>query len=275
MSYRINTNVGALTAQRFLDKAQRQTNQSLKALASGSRVGEGSKDAAGFAISENLRGQLSGLKQAKLNAESAVAFIQTAEGSLNEQNNILLRMREIAVQSASDTVGNEERDLLNGEFQQLNQEFDRIARTTRYGDKNLLVGENEEFSFQVGTQSGKENAINFTLNANTTAEEVGIDGLRINDQDDALESLEKLDKGVGEVMKARATFSAAQSRFQYAIDTLSSQHQNISEARSIIADVDVAGEMAELTKNQILEELSTNVLAQANQTPNLVKRLLM
>lgn len=274
MSYRINTNVASLTAQRFLDKAQRQTNMSLKSLASGSRVGEGSKDAAGFAISENLRGQISGLKQAKLNAESAVAFIQTAEGSLNEQNNIILRMREIAVQAASDTVGGEERSLLDGEFQQLNQEFDRIAHATRYGDKRLLIGENEEFAFHVGTTAGKEDTITFKLNANTTSDEVGLEGLTITDQDDALESLEKLDKGMSEVMKARATFSAAQSRFQYAIDTLSSQHQNISEARSIIADVDVAGEMANLTKNNILEELSTSVLAQANQTPRLVQKLI-
>ncbi len=274
MSFRINTNVGSLTAQRFLDKSQRQTNISLKSLASGSRVGEGSRDVAGFAISEGLRSQISGLKQAKLNAESAVAFIQTAEGSLNEQSNVLLRMREIGVQAASDTVGKDEREFLDMEFQSLNQEFDRIARSARYGQKYLLVGDNEEFSFHVGANAGSENIIKFKLDANTTSSEVEIDGLNISDQDDAVDSIEKLDGALGQVLRARATFGSAQSRFQFSIDALSSQHQNISEARSIIADVDVAGEMAQLTRARILEELSTSVLAQANQAPTLVRKLI-
>src|SRR6201996_5980865 len=140
MAFRVNSTVVNLGAQRHLEIAQRNIDHSLSALASGSRIVNAGDDAAGFAIAETLKGQLAGTKQSKMNAEMATSLIQTAEGGLNEQNNILVRMRELAVQSASDTVSDDERQYLQTEFSQLGQEYDRIAKSTRYANKQLLVG---------------------------------------------------------------------------------------------------------------------------------------
>ncbi|MBT4761865.1 MAG: flagellin FliC [Bdellovibrionaceae bacterium] len=264
MSFRISSNVAALVAQRNLGNAQRITDKALKALGSGSRVSDPADDAAGFAISQSLKSQLSGIKQAKFNAEGAVSFIQTAEGSLNEQNNILIRLRELSVQSASDTIGDNEREYLEKEFTQLNAEFDRIAQSARYGGKKMLVGTNEEFEFHVGAFKGPENIIKFQLEANTTSQEVGIADLSVLDQSSAKDSLDSIDEALLGVMDARSSFGAIQSRFQYAIDNLSSQYENIESARSIIADVDFADEITKLTKGQILQDVGVSVLAQAN-----------
>jgi flagellin len=264
VSFRISSNVAALVAQRNLGNAQRITDKALKALGSGSRVSDPADDAAGFAISQSLKSQLSGIKQAKFNAEGAVSFIQTAEGSLNEQNNILIRLRELSVQSASDTIGDNEREYLEKEFTQLNAEFDRIAQSARYGGKKMLVGTNEEFEFHVGAFKGPENIIKFQLEANTTSQEVGIADLSVLDQSSAKDSLDSIDEALLGVMDARSSFGAIQSRFQYAIDNLSSQYENIESARSIIADVDFADEITKLTKGQILQDVGVSVLAQAN-----------
>lgn len=274
MGYRIGTNVASLTAQRQLSKAQRLTENSMRSIASGSRVDDPANDAAGFAISEGLKAQLSGLRQAKFNAEGAMAFIQTAEGSLNDQNNILIRLRELSVLAASDTVGENERGFLNEEFQQLSQEFDRIAKTARFGDKQLLVGSDQEFEFHVGANKGEENKIRFKLEANTTAENVGISDIDISDQDSAGDALESIDDALSSVLSARATFGSAQSRFQFAIDNLATQAENIDAARSVIADVDLAEEVTNLAKGQILTELGTSILAQANANANKAYKLI-
>lgn len=274
MAFRISTNVASLSAQRYLEKSQRQAEKSLKALASGSRIVTAGDDAAGFAISETLRGQLSGTKQAKFNAQNAMSLIQTAEGGLNEQNNILVRLRELAVYSASDTIGDEEREFLDAEFQNLVSEFDRIAKSTTFGNKKLLTGTGEEFSFQVGANSGEDNVIRFTLDANTTASEVGISGLGITDKDDALDALEDLDEGLLQVAGTRAKLGAAQSRFQFAIDNLAVQADNIQQARGMIVDVDVAEEVTALSRAQILQDIGTAVLAQANNDNGRALRLI-
>ena len=274
MGLRINTNLASLSAQRFLAKAQRQTDDSLRSLASGSRVDTPGKDAAGFAISQHLKAQIGGLKAAKHNAEGAQAFIQTAEGSLNEQNNILIRLRELSVQSASDTIGDNERGFLDTEFQQLVSEFDRIANVTRFGDKKLLAGDDKKFDFQVGANKGPENIITFDLNANTTSDEVGIEGLSVSDQDDAQDSLETIDEAITSVVGVRAEFGAVQSRLNYTIDNLASQTENISAAKSIIADTDYAEEVSKLAQGQLLQDVNASILVQANQDAGRVQRLL-
>lgn len=263
MSFRVSTNVVSLAAQRYLSQAQRSAEKSQVALASGRRVVMAGDDAAGFAISESLRGQLSGTRQAKFNAENAVSLIQTAEGGLNEQNNILVRLRELAVYSASDTIGDEEREFLDKEYQALTSELDRIARTTNFGNKRLLTGSGEEFQFHVGAFKGPENTISFKLDADTTASNLGVDGLSITDQDDALDSLESIDTALQQVAGARATFGAMQSRFQHTIDHLAVQGDNLDVARANIVDVDVAAEVSNMVKNQILQEAGIAVLAQA------------
>lgn len=274
MSFRINPGVVTIGAQRHLEIAQRKIEHSLSALASGSRIVHAGDDAAGFAIAENLKSQLAGTRQSKMNAQMAQSLIQTAEGGLNEQNNILIRMRELAVQSSSDTVSDEERQYLNTEFKQLGNEFDRIAKSTRYGSKQLLVGNGDNYEFHVGPFKGEENVIQFKLDSNTTGSAAGVSGLAVADRDDALDALESLDDGMKKVAEARATFGSAQSRFNYAIDNLSQQAENISSAVSNIEDVDIAEETAKLTQGQIAQQAGTAVMAQANASANKVLRLI-
>lgn len=274
MSFRISGNSVPLEAARHLSTAQAQIDRSLAALSSGSRVVRAGDDAAGFAIAESLRGQLGGTKQAKFNAESAVSLVQTAEGGLNEQNNILVRLRELAVYAASDTIGNEERQFLDTEFQQLTSEFDRIAKSTRYGNKQLLTGTGEEFQFQVGAFKGDENVIKFTLDANTTASDVGIDGLDITDQSSSLNSLKSLDAAILRVAGTRSTFGAMQSRLGHAIEALAVQAENLDAARGHIVDVNVAEETAKLAQAQVQQQAGIAVLSAANQSNARAIRLL-
>lgn len=274
MAFRIASSVVPIAAGRYLNRAQQQIDKSLGALSSGSRVVRAGDDAAGFAIAESLRGQSAGTKQAKFNAEAAVGMIQTAEGGLNEQNNILVRLRELAVYAASDTVGDTERGFLDEEFQQLTAEFDRIAKTTRYGDKKMLTGSGEEFEFQVGAFKGAENVIKFKLDANTTASDTGIDGLAVAEQGDAVDTLESLDEAIVKVAGTRAGFGAVQSRLQYSINALEVQHESLETARSHIIDVDIAEEVAKLSQAQIIQESAVSVVAQANAGARRALRLL-
>jgi flagellin len=274
MSLRINSNIASISAQRYLSKNQRQVDDSFKALSSGTRLSTPQNDAAGFAISELLRAQVAGAAQSSKNARTAQALIQTAEGGLNEQNNILVRLRELAVNSASDTIGDREREFVNEEFQLLIAEFDRIAKSTRFGTKSLLTGSGEEFDFQVGANKGKENVIGFKLESDTQSDSVGIEGLDIEQQDNAQDALAEIDSAVMIVAEARAKLGAVQSRFNYAIDNLDVQKQNIDEARSIIADVDVAEETSKLARAQVLQEAGMAVLAQANSHPKKLIQLI-
>ena len=274
MSFRITTNMPSLTAQRYLGLAQKQTEASLSAIASGSRVTSPGNDAAGFAISEVLRGQISGTRTARSNAVAANSMIQTAEGALNEQNNIIIRLRELAVQAASDSIGDDEREYLDNEYQQLTDEFDRIAESTRYGNKQLLTGSGEEFEFQVGANGNDEDMINYKLEANTTASSVGISGLGVSDQSDARSALADLDEAVIRLSSARAGLGAIQSRLQHAEDHLWVMEEGLRIARSNIVDTDVAEETAKLTQSQVLQEAGISVLAQANQNAERVVRLL-
>ncbi|MEO0335436.1 MAG: flagellin, partial [Pseudomonadota bacterium] len=254
MALRISSYLPSLAAQRYLSKTQREIEHSQVALSAGKRVVSAADDAAGFAIAESLRGQIAGTRQAQDNAENAVSLIQTAEGGLAEQNNILVRLRELAVYAASDTIGDTERGFLDKEYQALTQELDRIAKTTTFGAKKLLEGSGEEFEFQVGANRGANNVISFSLDSDTTADSLGIDGLSVADQDDALDNLEELDSALEQIAEARSTFGAMQSRFQYAIDHAGLQADNLEAARSRIVDVDVADEVSNLVTNQIKQE---------------------
>ena len=265
VSFRISPMTVPFETARHLHKAQDQVERSLAALGSGSRVVRAGDDAAGFAISESLRGQLAGTHQGKFNAESAISMVQTAEGGLAEQNNILVRLRELAVYAASDTVGEEERKFLNIEFRGLVEEFDRIAKTTKFGTKSLLTGTGERFRFQVGPHQGEENAINFVLEADATASAVGVDGLDVESQSAALDSLRSIDDAIVRVSGTRAGFGAMQSRLQYAVSTQTVHAENLDQARGHIVDVDVATETAKLAQAQVQQQASISILAQANQ----------
>ncbi len=274
MSLIIGTNIASLAVMRHIRSSERDLSHAIQALASGTRIVNSGDDAAGFAISETLRGQVSGLRGAKQNTENAVSFVQVAEGGLNEQNNILIRLRELAVQSASDTVSNREREFLNQEFTQLIKEFDRIAKTTEFGSKKLLAGNVQEFKFQIGANSGPENVVEYRLDADTTSSEMDIDDLSINYQKYARDTLKTLDEAVYKISEVRANFGAIQSRFMYARDNLDVQIENIENARSTIADADVAVESANLMRATIKRNMGIAILAQANLPPENIMRLL-
>lgn len=274
MGLRIGTNVASIAAQRELARSEKRTTHALKALASGSRIVNAGDDAAGFAVSENLRGQAASLSAAKHNAQNAQGLIQVAEGGLNEQNNILIRLRELTVQAASDTVSDDERGYLDVEYQQLTSELDRIAKTTMFGSKGLLQGENQEYQFHLGTQNRPEDVIGYKLDADTRSDSLGVSGLGILDRDDARENLSSLDAAVSKVAEARAKFGAIQSRLEIAGTNLDQQRENVMAARSRISDADVAYETSEMVAGRVAQEIGVAVLAQANQTPNLALKLL-
>lgn len=274
MSVRINTNSASIAARRFIAKNERDAQDSLRSIASGKRIVSAKDDAAGFAIAESLRGQQKGVNQSMKNVMMAQSMIQTAEGSLNEQNNILIRLRELGVSSASDTIGDNERAYINKEATQLISEFDRIAASARFGSKQLLSGSGEEFSYQVGPFKGPENVIKFKLEADTSATAVGIESIDFSDQDLALDALEIIDEAVMKVADARSTFGAVQSRFNFTYDALGIQDENLQEAVSTIVDADIAEEVSNLTRAQVLQDAGIMVLAQANQHQSNLGRLL-
>lgn len=274
MGLRIQTNLPSISAQRVLGVQQTRMQHSTQALASGSRIVQAADDAAGLAISENLRGQIRGIAQARNNAFNAGSAIQVSEGGLNEVNNILIRLRELGIQAASDNVGDKERSFLDQESKQLILEADRIAKTTVFGDKRLLDGSGGEMTFHVGAFAGKENQVSYSLNADATASELGISGLDMTDKDGARDVLSTVDEALTKVSSMRANFGAVQSRLNATVSNLDIQYENISAANSRIRDVDVAKESAEMASAQVLQSAAISVLAQANTFPGMALKLL-
>lgn len=275
MGLRIGTNVAAISAGNNLKKTGDRLERVFSRLSSGNRIARPGDDAAGFAISEQLRGQERGLGQARRNADNAIGLIQVAEGGLAEQNNIVVRLREIAVQSASDTVSDEEREFLDVEFQQLVAEADRIAESTRFGQRQLLVGSNEEFEFFLGTSGDpKTDVVRYRLDADTRSGSLGLSGMGVSDKGEAQSVLEGLDESLVVLANARAGFGAIQGRLEIAGNNLDVQRENVSAARSRISDADYAVEAVELAQAQVLQDFGVSVLAQANQNPARALKLL-
>ncbi len=275
MGLRVATNVPSLTVQRNIASTQKDYNRSLARLSSGQRIINSSDDAAGLSISQNLEAEVRGLKQAVRNANDGVSFVQTAEGSLNEVSNILIRLRELGVQAGSDTIGDEERGFLNKEYESLKAEIDRIAKVTNYNGRSLLDGSGNELSFQVGTHAGENNRIAYrTDEADATLGRLGLSGARVSSRDDAIDSLETVDRAIHTVNEYRASLGAAQNRLHSAANNLSIHIENLSDARSRIADTDIAEEASKLARTAVLQNAGIAVLAQANAAPNQALKLL-
>lgn len=274
MSLRINTNLASINAQRNLDTQQKRNTHAMKALSSGSRITQASDDAAGMAISERLRADISGMNMARQNAENAVSFIQVGEGGLNEVNNILVRLRELGIQSASDTIGDEEREFIDVEAQHLLEEVDRISKTTKFGNKNLLDGSTDELEFQIGLGSDENSSIRFQMKADATTSNLGIDGLDLQSKGDARDALDSLDQAIVKVGGMRANFGAFQNRINSSISNIDVQTESLSAANSRIRDADIAHETAELASSQILQQASIGMLAQANNSTSAALQLL-
>lgn len=276
MGLRINTNVSSLSAQRSLSKVKASQDRSLERLSSGNRINKAADDAAGLAISENMKAQIRGTHQAKRNAGDGISMIQTAEGGLSEVSNILVRLRELSVQAASDTIGDSERHFSDLEFQQLTKEVDRIATSTEFNGKKLLNGEAGDFDFQVGIRNDSENdRIRFKASeTNSTAASLGVDSLNVASKEQSQENLSSIDNAINSLNGQRANLGALQNRLQSTINNLEVKGENLSAANSRIRDTDVASETAELTKANILSNAGVSVLAQANQSGQGALRLI-
>lgn len=276
MALRITTNVASLNAQKNLTVTNRALDQSLARLSSGYRINQAADDAAGLAISENLRGQIRGLGQASRNANDGISLVQVAEGGLNEVSNMLIRLRELAIQASSDTIGDTERKFLDVEYQQLKSEIQRIAEVTTFNGRDLLNGTGGIIDIQVGVFNDPfKDRISFNASAaNSTLESLGVIGESLATKEQAQSSISVVDTAMVSVNAIRANFGAMQNRLQSTVQNLSIAHENLSAANSRIRDADIAAETAELTRNTILTQAGVSVLGQANSIQQVALKLL-
>ena len=275
MGLRISTNVAAINTQRNLANSQRMMLSSSAQLASGSRINKAADDAAGLAISETMRGQIRSSIQAKRNANDGISLVQTAEGGLGEVSNILIRMRELGIQAASDTLGDNERALVQTEISQLKDEVNRIAKSTRWNSTNLLDGTTPSFDFQIGIFATENDKITFDASRNTaTADALGIQDIDYSTRNGARGSISTIEMAQQGVNSMRANLGALQNRMTSTVDTLAITEENLAAANSRIRDTDIAQATSEMTRNQVLLQAGVATLAQANQSTQLALKLI-
>jgi flagellin len=287
-----------MNTNRMLQATDSAMNKNLEKLSSGLRINRAADDAAGLAISEKMRNQVSGTKQAMRNAQDGISMIQTAEGALNETHAILNRMRDLAVQSKNGTLQDDDRDKLNKEFTALQAEIDRIADTTEFNTKKLLDGSQANgIIFHVGANTGNSHEISIALNASdskslgvggayTSTEtvqnkkgkeettEVQHSGISVASINNAAGAINAIDNAISTVSTSRGTLGAVQNRLEHTINNLGVISENLAASNSRIRDVDMAEEMTDFSKNQILTQSATAMLAQANAKPQSVLKLL-
>lgn len=276
MGLRINTNIQALAAQRFLGNNTRNLDASLEKLSSGTRINRAGDDAAGLAISERLKANLRGMKQATRNSQDGISMIQVSEGAMNEIGNILTRMRELSIQTASDTIGDLERGFVNKEIQQLKEEVSRITSSTEYNGMKMLDGSAGKLEFQVGIYNNPEQD---RIALDTGLQVTTLESLKLQDVDNSTkqasqENLAMIDHAINAVNNSRSSLGALQNRLQSTINNLETYHENLSAANSRIRDTDMAEETSTLMKNNILSQANVSVLAQANQNKTLALKLI-
>ncbi|MBF0313666.1 MAG: flagellin FliC [Oligoflexia bacterium] len=276
MGLRINTNVSSLSAQRSLGQVTEKQNTSLGRLSTGNRINKAADDAAGLAISEKLKAGVRGLNQANRNANDGISLIQTAEGGLNEISSILTRLRELAVQSASDTMGDSERSLTDIEYQQLKMEIERISQVTEYNGKKLLNGTGLSYDFQIGTNNNAfEDRISYNAaGTNSTLTSLGLDQISVHNKENSQFSLALLDTAIQKISGQRADLGAVQNRLVNTSNNIQGMVENLSAANSRIRDTDFAQETAENVRLNILTQAGTSVLAQANNQGSAALKLL-
>jgi flagellin len=263
MGLRINTNVPALNAGRVLNRSTSELNRSLERLSSGLRINRARDDAAGLAIAENFRSAVRGTQVAQRNAQDGVSLVQTAEGGLSETTNILQRVRELAVQASNGTQNDDNRAALDAEVQQLLQQIDDIATDTEFNGLNVLSAA-QTVTLQAGAQSGQTLTI---VLSGATSSNLGVNSLSVSTMGGAVSALDLVDAALKSVNTLRATLGAQQNRLEFTISTLAIQEENSAAAESAIRDADMARETIAFTRNQILVNAGTAILAQANIVP--------
>ena len=276
MGLRIATNIASETVQKNLNEVSQKSTKQLEKLSSGRRINSAGDDAAGLAIGTKLEAETRSLRQAARNGNDGISFVQTAEGGLNEISDILVRLRELGIQSGSDTVGEQEREFLNLEYQELLTEVDRISNATVCNGNNLLNGDGVgELDFHVGAFKGEENVITFDSSAtNSTAGGLGVDGTEVTDKDGALDSIETIDSAIMELSSQRATLGAIQKRLQHSVSSINTQVLNQDAAKSRIMDADIAESASKLASTNVIKNASMSALAQANNLPYGVTKLI-
>ncbi|SFC39850.1 flagellin [Alkalibacterium subtropicum] len=290
---RINTNTAAMNTYSRLGQANKSKSNSLAKLSSGLRINKAGDDAAGLSISEKMKNQISGLNQAKRNAQDGISLIQTAEGALNETHSILNRMRDLSVQAANGTNSTDDVSAIQDEMTELSNEIGRIASSTKFNGKNLLNKTNDgdgdsnpdgTFKLQIGANTETLTVTIDDMQATALGKNIGAGDateLAISNIDftagtptTATDAIEAIDAAIGQVSKQRSSLGASQNRLEHTINNLTTTKENLTEANSRIRDVDMAEEMMDFTKSNILSQASTAMLAQANQMPQGVLQLL-
>lgn len=283
---RINHNISAMITQSARNNATAGQSSSLEKLSTGLRINRASDDAAGLSVSEQLRTQIKGLGRAKSNAQDGIALLQIAEGAANEQSAILQRMRELSIQSSNDTLTSTDRSYLDQEFTALVNEVDRISRTTQYNGQTLIDGGSTSFGGTNSASSVLHIGANDVVGTDTMT--IQIDGLSasalsltgsglsvgVSTQASSLAAIGTIDTAIKSINNMRSDVGAYVNRLEHAINNMDNQEFNTQDAESRIRDVDFAAESTKFTKNQILVQSSTSMLAQANQVPNGVMSLL-
>jgi flagellin len=273
----VNTNVGSLNAQRNLSSTGRAVNKSIERLSSGLKINSASDDAAGIAVAEGLRAQIGGFQQASENANDAVALLATAEGAYNAISDIMVRMRELAVQSSTDTLTDKERAYIDTEYQDLSAEITRISDVTEYNGINLLDGSSGDGSgamvFQVGTRNTTNDQITITLK-DQDATALSLNTTGVDNLANSQAAITAIDAAIDTLATDRATLGSTSNELTLAVDNLANTIENLSAARSQIEDADIAAESAEFMKNQVLMQAGVSMLSQANSTPQMGLRLL-
>ena len=284
MPVRIFNNVPSLNAQRLLGTNNDRLASSVERISSGIRINRASDDAAGLAISEGLRSDIRTLRQAVRNSNDGISLINITEGALNEQASILIRLRELAAQASTGTVGSTERQTIQLEFSALRNEIDRISNVTEFNGQKLVdgslasgVASASQIMIQVGLDSGANSRINLNEQMNlaaVTASSLSIDSLSVTTSAAALTALDSINTAVGTVTQGRGKVGSVQNRLVRTVSNLSISIENLQAAESQIRDADIAEEVALLTRNQIMVQASTAMVGQANLIPQSVLQLL-
>ena len=282
MALSILTNTASLNAQRNLSSTGKALSSNFAKLSTGQRINTAGDDAAGLAISERMKSQIRSLSQAERNSNDGISLLQTAEGAMNENSGILIRMRELSMQSANGTLGSSERGALQTEFTQLTDEIDRISKVTEFNGQKLMDGTTAAVEFQVGIGNDANDRIKADMvgmskeayGKNATDAGLDLTTLDITTAAGAQSALETIDKAIASTSSSRAQLGATQNRLQVTVSNLQSANNNLSSANSRIRDVDVAEESAAMTRNNILSQAGMAVLSQANQLPQQALSLL-
>ena len=284
MAVRIFNNIPSITAQRILGVNNNRLALSVERISSGIRINRAADDAAGLAISEGLRSDIRALRQAVRNASDGISLMNVTEGALNEQSGILIRLRELASQAATGTVGSTERQTIQLEFTALRAELDRISATTEFNGQKLINGNlasgvaiNSHTLIQIGIDSTANSRIDLNTQINLSSidsTQLEIHNLSVTASSEALTALDKINEAIGSITESRGKVGAVHNRLTRSIANLSVSVENLTAAESSIRDADIAEEVAELTRNQILVQTATAMVGQANLIPQSVLQLL-